>query len=160
MMLLVGSASVLLYRSLPSELAPMEDQGTVMVFANAPEGATLDYLNSYTKKIDEIFRAMPELQRSMMIMGRPTVSNMLSYTSMKPWDERERTLAAGRGQHDAATDGDSRHPRIRGDAAVARRIQRRRARDPVRHPDVRVVRTARPIRRARSCRRSPTTPRW
>ncbi len=90
-MLLVGAASVLLYRTLPSELAPMEDQGTVMVFANAPEGATLDYLNSYTKKIDEIFAATPELTRSMMIMGRPTVSNMLSYTSMKPWDQRERT---------------------------------------------------------------------
>ncbi|HEY6597841.1 MAG TPA: efflux RND transporter permease subunit, partial [Pseudomonadales bacterium] len=90
-MLLVGAASVLLYRSLPSELAPMEDQGTVMVFANAPEGATLDYLNSYTKRIDEIFKATPELVRSMMIMGRPTVSNMLSYTSLKPWDERERS---------------------------------------------------------------------
>ena len=36
LMLLVGSASVLFYRSLPSELAPMEDQGTVMVFAIAP----------------------------------------------------------------------------------------------------------------------------
>ena len=90
-MLLVGSASVLLYRSLPSELAPMEDQGTVMVFANAPEGATLEYLNTYTKKIDEIFAATPELKRSMMIMGRPTVSNMLSYTSMKPWNQRERS---------------------------------------------------------------------
>ena len=59
LMLLVGSASVLFYRGLPSELAPMEDQGTVMVFAIAPEGATLDYLNSYTKKIDDVFEATP-----------------------------------------------------------------------------------------------------
>ena len=91
LMLLVGSASVLLYRGLPSELAPMEDQGTVMVFAIAPEGATLDYLNSYTKKIDEVFRTIPEMQRYMMIMGRPTVSNMISYTSLSSWHERERT---------------------------------------------------------------------
>ena len=69
----------------------MEDQGTVMVFAIAPEGATLDYLNSYTKKIDEVFQSIPEMQRYMMIMGRPTVSNMISYTSLKPWHERERT---------------------------------------------------------------------
>jgi len=90
-MLLVGSASALFYLSLPSELAPMEDQGTVMVFATAPEGATLDYLNSYTKKIDEIFQTIPEMQRYMMIMGRPTVSNMISYTSLKPWNERDRS---------------------------------------------------------------------
>ncbi|MCX7065207.1 MAG: efflux RND transporter permease subunit, partial [Proteobacteria bacterium] len=90
-MLLVGVASVLFYLSLPSELAPMEDQGTVMVFATAPEGATLDYLNSYTKKIDEVFQTIPEMQRYMMIMGRPTVSNMISYTSLKPWNERDRS---------------------------------------------------------------------
>ena len=90
-MLLVGSASVMFYLSLPSELAPMEDQGTVMVFANAPEGATLDYLNNYAKKIDETFQSIPEMQRYMMIMGRPTVSNMISYSSMKPWNQRERT---------------------------------------------------------------------
>ncbi|HTK99424.1 MAG TPA: efflux RND transporter permease subunit, partial [Pseudomonadales bacterium] len=91
LMLLVGSASVLFYRGLPAELAPMEDQGTVMVFAIAPEGATLDYLNSYTKKIDEVFKSIPEMQRYMMIMGRPTVSNMISYTSLSSWHERERT---------------------------------------------------------------------
>ena len=90
-MLLVGSASVFLYLRLPSELAPMEDQGTVMVFAIAPEGATLEYLNTYTKKIDEIYQSIPEMQRYMMIMGRPTVSNMISYSSMKPWNERKRT---------------------------------------------------------------------
>ena len=90
-MLLVGSASVLFYRGLPSELAPMEDQGTVMVFAIAPEGATLDYLNSYTKQIDDVFKSIPEMQRYMMIMGRPTGSNMISYTSLSSWHERERT---------------------------------------------------------------------
>ncbi len=90
-MLLVGGTSVYLYLTLPSELAPMEDQGTVMVFAIAPEGATLEYLNSYTKKIDEVYQSIPEMQRYMMIMGRPTVSNMISYSSMKPWDERKRT---------------------------------------------------------------------
>ncbi len=91
LMLLVGSASVLFYRGLPAELAPMEDQGTVMVFAIAPEGATLDYLNSYTKKIDDVFKSIPEMQRYMMIMGRPTVSNMISYTSLSSWHQRERT---------------------------------------------------------------------
>jgi multidrug efflux pump len=62
-----------------------------MVFAIAPEGATLEYLNNYTKKIDEVYQSIPEMQRYMMIMGRPTVSNMISYSSMKPWNERKRT---------------------------------------------------------------------
>jgi multidrug efflux pump len=62
-----------------------------MTFANAPEGATLDYLNAYTLKIDAVYKSIPEMQRYMMIMGRPTVSNMISYMSLKPWNERKRT---------------------------------------------------------------------
>jgi multidrug efflux pump len=90
-MLLLGGLSAVLFTSLHSELAPSEDQGTVMAFASAPEGATLEYLNSYTKRIDAIYQATPEIDRYMMIMGRPTVTNMISYVSLKPWSQRERT---------------------------------------------------------------------
>ena len=62
-----------------------------MAFAIAPEGATLDYLNSYTLHMDRIYAEEPEINTSMMIMGWPTVSNMMSYVSLVHWDERERT---------------------------------------------------------------------
>ncbi len=91
MMLLLGGASAVLLRGLPTELAPMEDRGTVMSFASAPEGATLEYLNSYAWQIDEIYQSTPEVVRYMMIMGRPTVTNMISYVSLTPWQERTRS---------------------------------------------------------------------
>jgi multidrug efflux pump len=90
-MLLLGGLSVILFRNLPTELAPTEDRGTVMAFASAPEGSTLEYLNRYAWQIDKIYQSTPEVVRYMMIMGRPTVTNMISYVSLKPWQERKRT---------------------------------------------------------------------
>ena len=90
-MLLIGAASVVLYARLPAELAPPEDRGFVMGFASAPEGATLEYLDKYTQQIDEIYQSTPEMARYMMIMGRPTVTDMISYTTLTDWGERERS---------------------------------------------------------------------
>jgi multidrug efflux pump len=92
-MIVLGVFSVVLFRGLHSELAPVEDRGTVMAFASAPEGSTLEYLNHYTKQIDEIYLSTPEVVRYMMIMGRPTVTNMISYVTLSPWDERERSAS-------------------------------------------------------------------
>jgi len=90
-MLLIGGLSAVLYRGLATELAPVEDRGVVLGFAIAPEGATLDYLNSYTLMMDQIYASTPEVETYMMIMGFPTVSNMMSYVSLAHWDERDRT---------------------------------------------------------------------
>ena len=90
-MALIGFACWLLFGSLHQELAPNEDGGTVMVFAIAPEGATLEYMEQQVQAVEEIFASVPELARYMIIMGRPTVTRMISYSSMKPWNERERS---------------------------------------------------------------------
>jgi len=93
-MLCLGGLSVVLFMGLEQELAPLEDRGNVMAFASAPEGSTLDYLDSYTRKIDEIYQSTPEVERYMMIMGRPTVTNMISYVTLSPWQERTRSAEA------------------------------------------------------------------
>jgi multidrug efflux pump len=90
-MVLIGFTCWLLFTTLNQELAPNEDGGTVMVFAIAPEGATLDYMQQQTLAIEEIYASLPELRRYMIIMGRPTVTRMISYAPLKPWDERERS---------------------------------------------------------------------
>ncbi|HEX7037548.1 MAG TPA: efflux RND transporter permease subunit [Pseudomonadales bacterium] len=90
-MLLLGGLSVVLFRNLNAELSPVEDRGNVMGFAFAPEGATLDYLDTYTREIDRIYQSTPEVVRYMMIMGRPTVTDMISYVTLKDWGERERS---------------------------------------------------------------------
>jgi len=91
LMVVIAGLSVVLFRGLATELAPTEDRGVVLGFAVAPEGATLDYLNSYTLKMDEIYAETPEVVTTMMILGFPTVSNMMSYVSLQHWDDRERS---------------------------------------------------------------------
>jgi multidrug efflux pump len=48
-------------------------------------------MQQQTLAIDEIYATLPELHRYMIIMGRPTVTRMISYAPLKPWDERERS---------------------------------------------------------------------
>jgi multidrug efflux pump len=91
LMLLIGGLSVVLFQNLDSELSPSEDRGSVMAFAFAPEGATLEYLDRYTQRIDEIYQSVPEVERYMMILGQPTVTDMISYSTLKHWDERDRS---------------------------------------------------------------------
>lgn len=90
-MLLIGASCIALFTNLNNELAPREDGGTVMIVGIAPEGATIEFMSNATRRIDEIYQATPEVLRYMIIMGRPTVTQMISYAPLTPWDERERS---------------------------------------------------------------------
>ena len=46
--------SVILWKTIPSELAPLEDRSQVTVRTTAPEGATFEYVRDYTSKISYI----------------------------------------------------------------------------------------------------------
>lgn len=49
-------------RSLPSELAPMEDRSGMMVYSSAPEGSTFEFMELYVQKmIDVIQSEVPEI---------------------------------------------------------------------------------------------------
>ena len=45
---------VILWRTIPSEMAPLEDRSEIQVRMSAPEGATYEYLRGYTDKISNI----------------------------------------------------------------------------------------------------------
>jgi multidrug efflux pump len=45
---------VILWKTIPSELAPLEDRSQVTVRTTAPEGATFEYVRDYTSKISYI----------------------------------------------------------------------------------------------------------
>ena len=46
---------VFLFKLLPSELVPVEDRGVGFGIVIAPEGATLEYTDSYVKEIEKRF---------------------------------------------------------------------------------------------------------
>ena len=42
-----GGLIFLLFKTLPSELAPLEDRGLISMNATGPEGATFEYMDEY-----------------------------------------------------------------------------------------------------------------
>jgi multidrug efflux pump len=87
----VFAAAALLFTLLPKELAPQEDQGLIIGFANAPEGATIDYTDGYAKQMEKVFENVVERDRSFVIVGFGEVTSAIGFVGLKDWDERART---------------------------------------------------------------------
>ena len=76
---------------LPSELAPKEDQGLVIGFGIAPQGSTIDYTDSYAKKMEASFATLPEMNRYFEIVGFGDVTSAIGFVGLKDWSERTRS---------------------------------------------------------------------
>ena len=93
--IVVGVAAVIfagalgLLSLLPRELAPQEDQGFIIGFGMAPEGATVDYTDRYAKKMEGMFAKIPQVERFFQIVGFPSVTNTIGFVMLKDWDERD-----------------------------------------------------------------------
>ncbi|MCV0368540.1 efflux RND transporter permease subunit [Filomicrobium sp.] len=85
-----GMAGVF-FLSLKSELAPVEDRGSIRVRGFGPEGATLAYTARYSSEVDDIFKTLPEVQSRLVINGTPEVTGFLAIGRLSDWSERERT---------------------------------------------------------------------
>jgi multidrug efflux pump len=88
--LAVAGSSYFLFTTLKSELAPIEDQGTIMTSFRGPEGATIEYTDAYAKELEKIALSVPEADRVFVVAGSPTVSQGRVILRVKPWSERER----------------------------------------------------------------------
>jgi multidrug efflux pump len=89
--LAVAASSYFIFNQLKSELAPYEDQGTVVSVFVAPEGATIDYTDRYARQLEAVFAKMPDIERYFVVAGNPTVSQGISFARMAPWSERTRS---------------------------------------------------------------------
>jgi multidrug efflux pump len=89
--LAVAAGGYFVFTGLKSELAPYEDQGTVVGIFVAPEGATIEYTNRYATELEKIYAAEPDVDRYFVVSGFPVVSQGISFVKMTPWDERTRT---------------------------------------------------------------------
>ena len=74
-----------LYTHTNSETAPDEDQGFFFVMAVAPQYATLNYIEAYTKPFDAIYKSFPETENYFTVNMSQPISGMV----LKPWDERK-----------------------------------------------------------------------
>lgn len=87
----VAGTSVVLLLVLKAELAPVEDRGRVVGIFSGPEGATIDFMSRYAQQIEDVYAAVPEMDRYLVISGNPTVSQGISFTRLVDWADRERS---------------------------------------------------------------------
>ncbi len=90
-------AAVLLFGSLKREFVPPEDRGQFQVTLTAPEGATIQYVDEYQRRVEQIIgEEVPELQSLFSVVsggggGRGGMGGRM-FARLKDWDERERNV--------------------------------------------------------------------
>ncbi|MCQ4164339.1 efflux RND transporter permease subunit [Tahibacter harae] len=92
-----GLMGIFLLKLLPNELAPQEDQGLVIGFGMAPEGATPEYTDSYAKQMEATFAKLPGVDRYFQIVGFPTVTQTIGFVGLKDWTQRPMPAGALQG---------------------------------------------------------------
>lgn len=86
----VAASSWFFFTNLRSELAPIEDRGTITAIGVAPEGATLSFTASYARQVEAYFSKIPEVETYLVITGFPDVTRAIAFARLKPWEERHR----------------------------------------------------------------------
>ncbi len=75
-----------LYITTAKETAPEEDQGFFFVVASPPQSATINYIETYSKQFDDVYRSFPESQYFFSINTSAPVSGVV----LKPWNKRDK----------------------------------------------------------------------
>lgn len=83
-----------LFKIIPAELAPAEDEGYVMVLATAPDNANLDYMQSHMATISKITQKIPEVETALTIAGVPASNQGLAIAPLVPWSQRKANVKA------------------------------------------------------------------
>jgi len=99
-LLLCVGLVVVIYRSLPQELAPLEDRGQLFVSTRGPEGAGFDYMFDAMSRFDEVVRdSVGDDVKARLTVTSPgfgastTVNSGFSRVVLKDASEREHTQA-------------------------------------------------------------------
>lgn len=76
---------VFLYLTSQQELAPEEDQGVLFILSTPPQYSNLNYVETYTNKINTLFKDYPSVSDYFTVNS---ADSSFSGVILKPWDER------------------------------------------------------------------------
>ncbi|KGM56847.1 multidrug transporter AcrB [Lysobacter arseniciresistens ZS79] len=93
----VFALAIVLFVTLPRELAPQEDQGVIIGFGQAPEGSTVDYTDRYARMMEQGFASAPSVVSYFQLVGFPAVTNTIGFVMLEDWDERDVSVAEVQG---------------------------------------------------------------
>ncbi len=89
----VAALGGILFQALKSELAPIEDRGRVVGTFSGPEGATVDYMDTYARQLEAVYADTADVERYFVVVGNPIVSQGISFVGLHDWSERDRSAA-------------------------------------------------------------------
>ncbi|WP_432472728.1 efflux RND transporter permease subunit [Amphritea sp. HPY] len=92
MTLMLGSiaGAGVLYNQLPQELAPVEDRSVILAMSIAPDGASVDYVDRYTRQVEGMLQQVPEEKSYFSIVGFPTQTSSMIFLGLESWEDRQR----------------------------------------------------------------------
>ncbi|MGD8112394.1 multidrug efflux RND transporter permease subunit VmeD [Vibrio sp. TRT 17S01] len=91
--LIVFASLPVLFKFIPSELAPSEDKGVVVLMGTGPSNANLDYLQNTMNDVNKILSDQPEVEFAQVFTGVPNSNQAFGLATLKPWSQREASQA-------------------------------------------------------------------
>lgn len=79
-----------LYNQTKQELAPLEDQASVLTAVKAPQHANLAYAEHFNQKLDDIYMSLPETDSTWIINGTDGPSASFGGINFDGWKGRDR----------------------------------------------------------------------
>ena len=83
-----------LYNAAQRELAPIEDQSTVLTAVKSPQRGQHRLRGEFGKKWDDVMATLPEQRGRWLINGSDGVSNNIGGVDLVQWDQRHRSANA------------------------------------------------------------------
>ncbi|MDD1793780.1 efflux RND transporter permease subunit [Enterovibrio sp. ZSDZ42] len=81
----------IIFSFIPSQLAPDEDQGVVVVIGSTPSTSNNDYIQSNMELIGKIISDQPQAEASLAMIGVPTSSQGIAIGPLIPWSDRTQS---------------------------------------------------------------------
>jgi len=78
-----------LFKFIPSELAPTEDNGVFVMMGTAPNTANLDYVQNNMKLVTGVLLDQPEMESTIAFSGVPASNKGFGLGILVPWSDRE-----------------------------------------------------------------------
>jgi len=78
------------FKTLKSELSPLEDRGVIFGLVTAPQGSTPTYTSEVLRPIESFYANVPEAAAYTAFSGFPTVVDGNAILRLKPWEERTK----------------------------------------------------------------------
>ncbi|WP_185983563.1 efflux RND transporter permease subunit [Aureimonas mangrovi] len=89
-----AGAAAVVFQTIPNQLTPLEDRGSVLMSISAPQSASLDYTDAQMRRIEEMVLPYVESGEATSIfarVGTGTGNSAFMVMTLADWAERERS---------------------------------------------------------------------